>query len=93
MKKVIAVITVLVALFIYFWIWVYMPKDYYIFQAFTYGYLFFIPFSMLIWKIITKSKIKNKTILIVFIITLAVFLIIYINYYRGINYLDKQGLL
>jgi glycopeptide antibiotics resistance protein len=91
MRKLFAIIAILGCLICYLFIFSTVPNGNDIFQGVFYGFLFFIPFSMLLWKIITKSSIQKKVIIIVFIIILIIWLYLYIDYVNSMNYLRQGG--
>jgi hypothetical protein len=97
MRKAIAVIITGGLLFLYFTMWVYMPKNNIIlFEGVMFGHIFFIPISMWIWKFVTKSQIKTRTLGIVTIITIVIYVIIFYTLTRGWFYyynLKERGLL
>jgi hypothetical protein len=93
MRKILAVFVIIATCFCYLMAFAYMPKSIYMHQGMFMGFMFFIPYSMFIWKIIAKASMRMKTIIIVFIITLILYIIVYINGTSGLRYLDKRGLL
>jgi hypothetical protein len=94
MRKAIAITMTIVLLFLYFMMWVYMPKnDIILFQGVLFGHIFFIPISMWVWKFVTRSQIKTRTVGIVTIITFVIYVVIFYTQTRGLFYLKHQGLL